>query len=72
MAVDVGWLDNMTLAELETDADHVLSRLRKEAPIAWVPALNAWIATTWRHCHKIAEDAEHFRGACAPPTIAYC
>ncbi|CAM5281656.1 Aromatic O-demethylase, cytochrome P450 subunit [Streptomyces antimycoticus] len=44
----------------------IFSRLRKEAPIAWVPALNAWIATTWSHCREIAEDAEHFRGGTSP------
>ncbi|WP_413797084.1 cytochrome P450 [Streptomyces iranensis] len=66
MSVDVSWLDNLTLAELETDADQIFSRLRKEAPIAWIPALNAWIATTWSHCREIAEDAEHFRGGTSP------
>jgi cytochrome P450 len=34
-----------TLAELEADPHAFLARLRETEPVAWVPALNAWLVT---------------------------
>jgi cytochrome P450 len=35
----------MTLEELEADPHPALARLRAEQPVAWVPALEAWLVT---------------------------
>jgi cytochrome P450 len=34
-----------TLAELEADPHPLLARLRESEPVAWLPALNAWLVT---------------------------
>ena len=38
-------LPGITLEELERDPHPVLARLRAGEPVAWVPALNAWLVT---------------------------
>lgn len=56
------WLANLTLEELENDPYPIFARLRREAPVAWIPAAGAWVATTWRHCNDIASNSEDFHG----------
>jgi cytochrome P450 len=60
------WLDDISVEQLETDPYPVFERLRREAPIAWIPALAANIASTWRECWEIASDFEHFGGTTDP------
>ncbi|WP_063052500.1 cytochrome P450 [Nocardia arthritidis] len=60
------WLQTLTPADLDRDAEAIFTRLRREQPVAWTPALGAWIATTWRHCMQIAEDAANFHGGTSP------
>lgn len=56
------WLDDISVELLENDPYPVFARLREEAPIAWIPALDAWIASTWKDCWEIASDTENFGG----------
>lgn len=60
------WLDQLTVAELETDPYPVFARMRQEAPVAFVPAIQAYLATTWDTCTAIAEDAATFFGGTSP------
>lgn len=36
----------ITVEDLESDPYPIYARLRKEAPVAWVPAVNLWLATS--------------------------
>jgi cytochrome P450 len=56
------WLDDISVELLENEPYPVFERLRREAPIAWVPALQAYVASTWKECWEIASDFENFGG----------
>jgi cytochrome P450 len=67
MPTDIrSWIDELQPSDMDVDADAIFARLRREKPVAWIPILNAWMATTWRHCRQIAEDAENFHGGTSP------
>ncbi|WP_317159713.1 cytochrome P450 [[Mycobacterium] appelbergii] len=38
---------------METNTDTVFARLRREAPLAYIPAIGAWVASTWELCMQI-------------------
>jgi cytochrome P450 len=61
-----GWIQALTVAELDDDTDAIFTRLRRESPLSWIPVLNAWIATTWELCDAIATDPENFKGGDSP------
>jgi cytochrome P450 len=46
----------------------VFARLRREAPIAWIPSLRAWVASTWKECWEMASDYQNFGGTTDPNT----
>jgi len=56
------WIRALTLDDLAKDAQTITARLRQEAPLAWIPALHSWVASTWSLCQAIAKDAENFSG----------
>jgi len=60
------WLNQLSLHELETNTDAVFARLRRESPMAYIPAINAWVASTWALCSEIAHNAELFVGGTSP------
>ncbi len=60
------WLDEITIEQLENDPYPIFARLRREAPIAWIPALGGWLASTWKYCWQIASDSQHFVGGTDP------
>src|SRR5918911_713769 len=62
------WLDDISVELLENDPYPVFARLRREAPIAWIPALQAWVASTWKDCWEIASDFPNFGGTTDPNT----
>lgn len=61
--------ESITVAELEADPYPIYARLRREAPVAYVPAINSWLATRWEDVMRVADDAEAFE-AWAPPIDA--
>ena len=38
--------ESITVDDLESDPYPIYARLRREAPVAWVPAVNLWLATS--------------------------
>jgi cytochrome P450 len=60
------WLDEITIEQLENDPYPIFARLRREAPIAWIPVLGSWFASNWQYCRQIASDSEHFVGGTDP------
>jgi aromatic O-demethylase, cytochrome P450 subunit len=62
------WLDDISVELLENEPYPVFERLRQEAPIAWIPALQAYVASTWQECWEIASDFQNFGGTTDPNT----
>jgi cytochrome P450 len=60
------WLDDISVELLENDPYPVFERLRREAPIAWIPALQAYVGSTWKECWEIASDFTNFGGTTDP------
>jgi aromatic O-demethylase, cytochrome P450 subunit len=60
------WLDDISVGQLEHDPYPVFERLRREAPIAWIPSVQANLASTWQECWEIASDFENFGGTTDP------
>ncbi|MBS46029.1 MAG: cytochrome P450 [Nocardioides sp.] len=51
---DLTWLDDVTMTELERNPYPVYERLRAEAPLAFVPVLGAYVASTPEVCREVA------------------
>jgi cytochrome P450 len=60
------WLEEISVDQLEQDPYPVFERLRRKAPIAWIPSIQANIASTWQECWEIASDFEKFGGTTDP------
>jgi len=60
------WLEEISVDQLENDPYPVFERLRREAPIAWIPSIQANVASTWRECWEIASDFDNFGGTTDP------
>lgn len=54
------FLESITVEDLETDPYPIYARLRREAPVAFVPAVNSWLATRWDDVNAISKDPELF------------
>lgn len=54
--------------EIDADAHAFLAWLRHESPVAYVPAYNSWIITTWEHVHEVHKSPDSFR---SKPTYLY-
>jgi cytochrome P450 len=50
----------ITLQELEADPHPVLARLRETEPVAWVPALGAWLVTRRDLALQVMRDPDTF------------
>jgi len=57
---DVRVCASVTLAELEQNPHPVLARLREHEPVAWIPALGAWLVTSRELVLEAMRDAETF------------
>jgi cytochrome P450 len=55
-----GFASEITVADLERDPYPIYARLRAEAPVAWVPAVEMWLATTWDEAVRVASEPELF------------
>lgn len=70
--------ETVTVEELEVDPYPVYARLRRDEPVAWVPAVGLWFVTRWQHLVDAAEDPSRFPAAfsgspldrtCGGPTV---
>ena len=55
---DLSWLDAVTMTELERNPYPVYERLRREAPLAFVPVLGSYVASTAEVCRAIATSPD--------------
>jgi len=63
------WVGEITPQQLEADPYPIYSRLRAEAPVAWVPWASLWFITRWEDCLAVGSDRVRFRGAADHPTL---
>ena len=61
--------DDVTLEQLEDDPYPTYAELRREAPIAWVPAAGVWFVTRFEDCAAVGTGQHGFVGATAHPTL---
>jgi cytochrome P450 len=52
--------DEVTVAELERDPYPIYARLRRDAPVCYVPAVQLWLITRWEDVVAGAEDPRRF------------
>lgn len=52
--------DWVTIPDLYRNPFPIYRRLREEAPVHWVPAVNRYMVTSYASCHTIEQDAETF------------
>lgn len=60
----------ISLADLESDPDPILARLRAEAPVCFVDSLDMWMVTRWDDVQFIEEHPELFTAATEPSFLA--
>lgn len=53
--------DQITVDEIEEDPYPIYARLRQEAPVAYAPALNSWLVTTWADVQTVTTNPDLFR-----------
>lgn len=58
MTSTLSWIDEITMTRLERNPYPVYERLRAEAPVAYVPVLGAYVASTTEACHAIATSGD--------------
>lgn len=77
----MAFADEITVAALEADPYPIYARLRREAPVAWVPAANVWFVTRWQDVEFVSKNAALFAAEVATspversmgrPTILTC
>lgn len=59
----------ITVEELERDPYPVYARLRREAPVCFVPAVGLWFVTTWTEVEHAATHPETFTAAVEPSPL---
>ncbi|MEM7287349.1 MAG: cytochrome P450 [Actinomycetota bacterium] len=62
--------DEITLADLESEPDSILARMRVEEPVCWVPALEMWLVTRWDDVAHVEAHPEVFTAATEPSFLA--
>jgi cytochrome P450 len=56
----MAFADEITVEALEADPYPIYARLRREAPVAWVPAANVWFVTRWQDVEFVSKNAKLF------------
>ena len=52
--------DRITVQDLEDDPYPLYARMRREAPVAFVPAVNIWLVTRWADVEQVAKSPDLF------------
>ena len=75
------YLNALTIDEIEADPYPLYARLRHEAPVAYVPALNSYLVTRWTDVQTVTKSPERFTAhapdapvvrAFGDPAIIHC
>jgi cytochrome P450 len=60
------WIAEITMAELERNPYPFYERLRKECPVAFIPALGFHVATTKEACQEVGGNSDIWDGLISP------
>lgn len=63
------FLNDITLEALDADPYPIYARLRREAPVAFVPAAGTWFVTLYEDCEAVGTGKLGFVGAKDHPTM---
>ncbi|MCB1274887.1 MAG: cytochrome P450, partial [Leucobacter sp.] len=63
------FIEGITLDELENDPYPIYARLRREAPVAWIPAAEVWFVTGFDDCAAVGSGEHGFTGGKNHPTL---
>lgn len=55
--------DQITVQDLEDDPYPLYARMRREAPVCFVPSVNIWLVTRWADVEYVAKTPEIFTAA---------
>ena len=69
MTSGIDWIDSVTVGELEADPYPFYARMRAEAPIAFVPALQAYALTTYDEIVEFLSDVELSQAPSTSPVL---
>lgn len=61
--------ESITLAELERDPYPIYARLRREEPVAWVPAVQLWLVTRFDDVRHVDMNPGVFTAETVPSTL---
>ncbi|MER7345536.1 cytochrome P450 [Streptomyces aurantiacus] len=65
--------ESITVGRLEADPYPIYGRLRAEEPVAWVPAVGAWLVTRWDDVRHVLTSPESYTTTNdASPLSTYC
>ncbi|WP_142060438.1 cytochrome P450 [Pseudarthrobacter sp. B4EP4b] len=60
-SVPLSWIDEITMEQLERNPYPIYERLRDEAPLAYIPVLGSYVASSAEVCRQVATSPE-FQG----------
>ena len=63
------YLNAITIDEIEADPYPLYRRLRQEAPVAYVPALNSWLVTRWGDVQTVTKSPARFTAQAPDPPV---
>ena len=66
MTTTHSWIDDITAARLDHEPQPIHARLRAEAPLAWVPQVGMYVASSHEVARAITADPETWHGLIAP------
>lgn len=61
--------DQITVQDLEDDPYPLYARMRREAPVCFVPAVNIWLVTRWADVEFVAKTPESFTAVVASSPV---
>src|SRR5262245_10052454 len=56
----MAYADEITVEALDENPYPIYTRLRREAPVAWVPAANVWFVTRWQDVEFVSKNTKLF------------
>jgi cytochrome P450 len=65
----MAFADEITVEALDEDPYPIYARLRREAPVAWVPAANVWFVTRWQDVEFVSKNTALFAAEVATSPV---
>ncbi|MGW6035124.1 cytochrome P450 [Gordonia terrae] len=69
MTIAATWLESITMEQLNNDPNPIYARLRREAPVAYVPVVGMHLVSTRELCLQITQDADTWTTLMAPSGV---